>query len=50
VRKRKGRRGKTRCSYRWSPVYMVGPPEFATRGFRFNMAYKITILVVVSSD
>ena len=29
---------------------MANPPGFATGGFRFNMAYKIRILVNASSD
>ena len=29
---------------------MANPPEFATGGFRFNMAYKIRILVVAPSN
>ena len=41
---------RTICRYEYLPVSMADPSAFATGGFRFNMAYKIRILVVAPSD
>ena len=41
---------RTRCSYKCLRVSVADPSGFATGGFRFNMAYKIRILVVAPSD
>ena len=41
---------RTRCSYECLLVSKVDPLGFATRGFRFNKAYKIKILVAALSD
>ena len=39
-----------RCSYNCLPVSVADPSGFATRGFRFNKAYKFRIIVFVLSD
>jgi hypothetical protein len=41
---------RTRWSYECLPVSMVDTSEFATRGFRFNNAYKIRVLVAAPSN
>jgi hypothetical protein len=41
---------RKRYSYECLPVSMADLSAFTTRGFRFNKAYKIRILVVAPSD
>jgi hypothetical protein len=43
-------KARARCRNSCFPAYMVNKPGFTTGGFRFNMAYKIGILVAVLSD